>query len=40
MTNNDVFRRIRYIFDFGDAEVISIFSLVRVEHPVFFHAYD
>ena len=31
MTNNDVFRRIRYIFDFGDAEVISIFSLADLK---------
>lgn len=28
MTNNDVLRRIRYIFDFSDSKVISIFSLV------------
>jgi uncharacterized protein YehS (DUF1456 family) len=27
MTNNDILRRIRYIFDFDDAEVINIFSL-------------
>ena len=26
MTNNDVLRRIRYIFDFDDAKIISIFS--------------
>ncbi len=31
MTNNDVFRRIRYIFDFGDAEVISIFALAGLK---------
>ena len=31
MTNNDVFRRIRYIFDFADAEVISIFALADLE---------
>ena len=31
MTNNDVFRRVRYIFDFGDAEVISIFSLADLK---------
>ena len=31
MTNNDVFRRIRYIFDFGDAEVISIFALADLK---------
>lgn len=27
MTNNDVLRRIRYIFDFGDSKMISIFAL-------------
>jgi len=27
MTNNDIFRRVRYIFDFDDSEVINIFSL-------------
>lgn len=27
MTNNDVLRRIRYIFDFNDAEMIAIFAL-------------
>ncbi len=26
MTKNDIFRRIRYIFDFSDQEVISIFA--------------
>jgi len=26
MTNNDILRRIRYIFDLGDAKMISIFS--------------
>lgn len=31
MTNNDVFRRIRYIFDLGDAEVISIFALADLK---------
>ena len=31
MTNNDVFRRIRYIFDFGDAEVIGIFALADLK---------
>ena len=31
MTNNDVFRRVRYIFDFGDAEVISIFALADLK---------
>lgn len=27
MTNNDVLRRIRYIFDFNDSKMIAIFSL-------------
>ncbi len=27
MTNNDILRRIRYIFDLSDAEMIEIFSL-------------
>ena len=27
MTNNDVLRRVRYIFDFNDAKMISIFAL-------------
>lgn len=27
MTNNDVFRRIRYIFDFNDSKMIEIFAL-------------
>jgi len=27
MTNNDVLRRVRYVFDFGDPEMISIFGL-------------
>jgi uncharacterized protein YehS (DUF1456 family) len=27
MTNNDILRRIRYVFDFNDSKVISIFSL-------------
>ena len=27
MTNNDVLRRIRYIFDFNDSKMISIFAL-------------
>ena len=26
MTNNDVLRRIRYIFDFNDSKIISIFN--------------
>lgn len=32
MTNNDVLRRIRYIFDFNDAKMIKIFALG--EHQV------
>ena len=32
MTNNDVLRRIRYIFDFNDAKMIKIFGLG--EHQV------
>lgn len=31
MTNNDVLRRIRYTFDFGDAKMISIFALANCE---------
>ena len=31
MTNNDVLRRIRYIFDFDDSKMISIFALVDHE---------
>jgi len=27
MTNNDILRRIRYVFDFNDAKMISIFAL-------------
>ncbi|OQY51128.1 MAG: hypothetical protein B6230_05400 [Desulfobacteraceae bacterium 4572_89] len=27
MTNNDILRRIRYTFDFGDSKMIAIFSL-------------
>lgn len=27
MTNNDILRRIRFIFDFGDSKMISIFGL-------------
>ena len=26
MTNNDVLRRVRYIFDFNDAKMIAIFA--------------
>lgn len=29
MTNNDVLRRIRYIFDFNDSKMIDIFGLVQ-----------
>ena len=32
MTNNDVLRRIRYTFDFGDSKMMSIFS--AADHPV------
>ena len=31
MTNNDVLRRVRYIFDFSDKKVIEIFALVDME---------
>ena len=31
MTNNDVLRRIRYIFDFDDSKMITIFALVDHE---------
>jgi uncharacterized protein YehS (DUF1456 family) len=27
MTNNDILRRIRYIFDFNDSKMISVFGL-------------
>ena len=27
MTNNDILRRIRYIFDFGDSKMIALFDL-------------
>ncbi len=27
MTNNDILRRIRYIFDFGDSKMIAVFGL-------------
>lgn len=29
MTNNDIFRRIRYIFDFGDSQMINIFAMAN-----------
>jgi uncharacterized protein YehS (DUF1456 family) len=32
MTNNDILRRIRYILDLSDSQMISIFSLA--DHPV------
>lgn len=32
MTNNDVFRRIRYIFDFNDSKMIALFGLA--DHQV------
>ncbi len=31
MTNNDVLRRIRYIFDFSDAKMIAIFELADLK---------
>lgn len=31
MTNNDILRRLRYIYDFNDAKMVSIFSLVDYE---------
>lgn len=31
MTNNDILRRIRYIFDFNDAKMIEIFALADAE---------
>ena len=31
MTNNDVLRRIRYIFDFGDDKMIALFSQAECE---------
>jgi uncharacterized protein YehS (DUF1456 family) len=32
MTNNDTLRRVRYIFDYGDAQMIGIFA--QVDHEV------
>lgn len=32
MTNNDILRRIRYIFDFSDSKMIAIFG--SADHPV------
>ncbi|MCK5156463.1 MAG: DUF1456 family protein [Spirochaetales bacterium] len=31
MTNNDILRRIRYIFDYGDSKMIAIFGLADHE---------
>ncbi len=31
MINNDILRRIRYIFDFGDAKIIRIFGLAELQ---------
>ena len=31
MTNNDILRRIRYIFDFNDSKMITIFSLAGLQ---------
>jgi uncharacterized protein YehS (DUF1456 family) len=31
MTNNDILRRIRYIFDFSDSKMISLFGLADLE---------
>lgn len=31
MTNNDILRRIRYVFDFNDAKTIQIFSLANLD---------
>lgn len=32
MTNNDILRRIRYIFDYSDTKMIAIFAMA--DHPV------
>lgn len=32
MTNNDILRRIRYIFDYNDSKMMALFSLA--DHPV------
>ena len=32
MTNNDILRRIRYVFDFSDSKMIAVFGLA--DHPV------
>jgi len=31
MTNNDILRRLRYIFDFSDSKMISLFDLANLE---------
>ncbi len=31
MTNNDILRRVRYIFDFGDSKMMEIFGLAEIE---------
>lgn len=31
MTNNDILRRLRYIFDFGDSKMIALFSSLNYE---------
>ncbi|MGY8860440.1 MAG: DUF1456 family protein, partial [Pseudomonadales bacterium] len=31
MTNNDILRRLRYVFDFNDAKMIEIFALADVD---------
>jgi uncharacterized protein YehS (DUF1456 family) len=31
MTNNDILRRLRYTFDFGDSKMIAIFGLVNYQ---------
>lgn len=31
MTNNDILRRIRYVFDFNDAKMIAIFALADLD---------
>jgi len=31
MTNNDILRRIRYIFDFSDSQMIAVFGLANLQ---------
>jgi uncharacterized protein YehS (DUF1456 family) len=31
MTNNDILRRIRYIFDFGDSKMMAVFGLADLQ---------